>query len=243
MCVFKIRYSRRRMSTEVVPWNRLNCADCMRDWYWTIEPQRLKVDTLLRRMWEHLDIAQSFDDWRKHLLEAMGKEDDLYISLFSVHINEDKVPTDVLGFVIADIGESKGAYIKYLYSKVEKQGVGTVLLESVLKVVQQTSKHKLAFVNYKPTQELREFYQKRGFLPAAVRLKRNEEYDTTAEVRLTQTELNRLKEYCCSIHSELGVKMLTCCGKLLAPKEQVAQVEQEEVKRKRLRVADGHRQD
>ena len=235
MCVFKIRYSRRRMSTEVVHWNE---PDCMRDWYQTIQPLRLKVDTLLRKIWENLVIDQSFDDWQKHLLEAMGKEDDLYISLFAVHINEDKVPTDVLGFVVADPNESKGAYIKYLCSTVEKQGVGTVLLESVLEVVQKTSKHKLAFVNYKPTQELREFYKKRGFLPTGVRLKRNEEYDTTAEVRLTQSELNRLKEYCCSIHSELGVKMLHCCGKRFAPKEQAGQAEQEEAKRKRLPVAD-----
>lgn len=193
------------MSTGIVPWNGL---DCMCDWYCTLEPMRLKVDKLLRKMWEHLAIDQSFDDWQKDLLEAMGKEDDAYISLFAVHINQDKVPTDVLGFVVTDINEWKGAYIKYLCSAVEKQGVGTLLLDSVLKVVRETSKHKLAFVNYKPTQELREFYKKRGFLPAGVRWKRNEEYDTTAEVRLTQYELHRLKEYCCSLHSELGVKML-----------------------------------
>jgi GNAT superfamily N-acetyltransferase len=180
----------------------------MRDLYPSIEPLRLKVDTLLRKMWDHLEIDQSFDDWQRHLLEDMGKEDDRYISLFAVRIDEDKVPTEVLGFVVADLSEWKGVYIKYLCSTVEKQGLGTVLLESVLKVVQKTSKHRLAFLNYKPTQELREFYKKRGFLHAAVRWKRNEEYDRTAEVRLTQTELNRLKEYCCSIHSELGVKML-----------------------------------
>ena len=180
----------------------------MCDWYCTREPTRLQVDALLRKMWEHLDLAQSFDEWQQCVLKDMGAEDCSYISLFAVHIEQDKVPSEVLGFVVTDISEYKGAYIKYLCSAVETQGVGTLLLDGVLQVVQQTSKHKLAFLNYKPTQELREFYRKRGFLPARVRWKRHEEYDKNAEVLLTLTELKRLRCYCCAIHSELGVKML-----------------------------------
>jgi hypothetical protein len=184
---------------------------------------RLQVDALLGKMWEHLDLPESFDVWQQRVLQDMGAAgaEDSYISLFAVHIEQDNeqdneqdkvpsevVPSEVLGFVVTDIAEYKGAYIKYLCSAVETQGVGTLLLDGVLQVVRQTSKHKLAFLNYKPTQELREFYRKRGFLPARVRSKQHEEYDKNAEVLLTLTELQRLRLYCCAIHSELGVKML-----------------------------------
>lgn len=205
LLVYKIRLGRRGMTTRLVPWNG---PDCMCDWYCTSEPTRVQVYALLRKMWKHLDLAESFDVWQQRVLERMGAEDGPYISLFAVHIQQDKVPSEVLGFVVTDISEYKGAYIKYLCSAVETQGVGTLLLDGVLQVVRQTSKHKLAFLNYKPTQELREFYRKRGFLPARVRSKRHEEYDENAEVLLTLTELKQLRLYCCAIHSELGVKML-----------------------------------
>jgi hypothetical protein len=197
------------MTTRLVPWNG---PDCMCYWYCTSEPTRVQVDALLGKMWKHLDLPESFDVWQQGVLAAIGAQDGPYISLFAVRervdMQQDKVPSEVLGFVVTDISEYKGAYVKYLCSAVETQGVGTLLLDGVLQVVRQTSQHKRAFLNYKPTQELREFYRKRGFLPARVRSKRQEEYDENAEVLLTLTELKRLRLYCCAIHSELGVKML-----------------------------------
>jgi len=191
------------MTTRLVPWKG---PDCMCDWYCTREPTRLQVDALLGKMWKHLDLAESFDVWQQRVLEDMGAEDSPYISLFAVQ--QDKVPSEVLGFVVTDLSEYKGAYIKYLCSAVETQGVGTLLLDGVLQVVRQTSQHKRAFLNYKPTQELREFYRKRGFLAARVRWQRHEDYDKNAEVLMTLTEFKQLRSYCCAIHSELGVKML-----------------------------------
>ena len=213
LLVYKIRLGRRGMTTRLVPWNG---PDGMCALYCTREPTRLQVNALLGKMWKHLDLAESFDVWQQGVLEAIGAKDGPYISLFAVRERvdiqqdtvQDKVPSEVLGFVVTDLSEYKGAYIKYLCSAVETQGVGTLLLDGVLQVVRQTSQHKRAFLNYKPTQELREFYRKRGFLPARVRSKRDEEYDKNAEVLLTMTELKQLRLYCCAIHSELGVKML-----------------------------------
>lgn len=220
MSVFKIKYCRRRMSRDVVPWKG---PDGMRNLYLKTEALVQQVQALLEKMWNHLDIPdESFEEWYPSLLEEMGDEcDGNFITLFAVRVDESRIPTEVLGFVHANISEEHGVYIKYLCAKDERQGVGTLLLDRVVQVVRTTSRHTLVFLSYKPGPELLDFYTSRGFLP----LKGLPLADETVKI---------LEEYRFEPHSALGVKMLTGLDK---KREQPDASDQAEAGRKKQRAA------
>ena len=205
------------MSTSIVFWPGSWCTK-----YKDKDPKlQQKVDELLEKMWRHLCTPQGFRDWLNCLLEHMGHKS--LITLFAISISEGGIPTDVLGFVVVDTDVQNAAYVKYLCTAVENKGVGTRLLKEALTVVQNTTKHELAFVNYKPTETLQKFYAKCGFLPAGVR--EGKRHKSTENVLMTKLELDSLKAYCCAIHSELAVIKLSSPVKQLAPEQEAGQAE------------------
>jgi GNAT superfamily N-acetyltransferase len=217
MSVFKIKCCRRRMSLDVVPWKG---PDGMRYWFWNTEGLRPQVQALLEKMWKYLDIPdESFEEWYPLLRKDMGDEN--FITLFAVSVDENRRPTEVLGFVHANISEEHGVYIKYLCVTYERQGVGTLLLDRVVQVVPTTSRHTLAFLSYKPGPELLDFYTSRGFLPLD-------------ELLLADETVEILREYQMEPHIALGVKMLTGLNK--KPKQPDAR-DQAEAGRKEQRAA------
>lgn len=192
MSVFKIKCCRRRMSLDVMPWKG---PDRMRYWFWKTEGLKLQVRALLEKMWKYLDIPdESFEEWYLSLRKDMGDEN--FITLFAVSVDENRRPTEVLGFVHANISEEHGVYIKYLCVKYERKKFGTLLLNKVVQLVRTTSRHTLVFLSYKPGCELQKFYTSSGFLPLT-------------GLPLADETVKILEEYRFEPYSALGVNMLT----------------------------------
>ena len=97
-------------------------------------------------------------------------------------------------------------------------GVGTLLLQSVLDIVEKMGgKYTFAYLAYNPTETLSLFYNKCGFVDPS-------------GLELPEMQLRMIKSCMCEKYSQLGVKMLSCLGK------QPVKEEEAEASTKRQRV-------
>jgi GNAT superfamily N-acetyltransferase len=197
----------------VVPWRG---PAGMKEQYRTMFQQ---VDFILEEMRKNVDSPLTEEIWRYRSLDNM--DDKSVLALFVVETHPNKKELEVVGFVNVDIGVpgfTDKVYIKYLIATVKRRGVGTLLLQSVLNIVEKMGgKHTLAYVNFNPTETLRLFYNKCGFV------------DPTG-LELPEGQLRSMKRKLCEKFPQLGVKMLSCLGK------QPAKEEEEEASTKRQRV-------
>jgi GNAT superfamily N-acetyltransferase len=209
--VFKMKYSSSSMSKKgaftVVPWKG---RAGLQDQYPTMYGQ---VNFILEEMRKHVNSPLSEEIWRHRLLDNM--DDDSVLALFVVETHPNKKELEVVGFVNADTGSKNKVYIKHLIATVKRRGVGTLLLQTVVDIVEKMGKHTFAYVTYKPTETLSLFYNKCGFV------------DPTG---LELPEMRSMKSKLCETYSQLGVKMLSCLGK------QPLQEEEAEASTKRQRV-------
>lgn len=187
MCVFKIVYSRRRMELQVLPWKG---EHGMFQWYEKSDKVRCGVDDLLNKFFKDLcgcDFGSEI--WTTGVREDMNNTD--ILTLFAVKM-QDGEPPDVRGFVLTDLTDPVYAHIDWLCAMVEKQGVGSFLLKTLVKLLTEMP-HRLVVVNFRS--EVSAFYRKCNFLPPD-------------QVTLAHDELRDIETYRTFVHCELGVVIL-----------------------------------
>ena len=213
--VYKTNYSSSRMDENgtfsVVHWKG---PTGMKEQYPTLLPN---VNLILEELRQHLDSPLSKEVWLHRLLDNLDEESALALFVVEKHTNK----KEVVGFVNASIGVpgvTDKVYINHLIATVKRRGVGTLLLQSVLDIVEKIGgKYTFAYLVYNPTETLSLFYNKCGFVDPS-------------GLELPEAWLSKIKRCMCEKFPQLGVKMLSCLGK------QPAKEEEAEASTKRQRV-------
>ena len=173
--VYKTNYSSNRMvengTFTVVHWKG---QAGMKEQYHTMKQ---KVDFILEELRQDLDSPLHEEVWRHRLLDNFDAESAL--ALFVVKKHTDKNEFEVVGFVNACIGvpgNTSKVYINHLIATVKRRGVGTLLLQSVVDIVEKMGgKYTCAYLVYNPTQTLSLFYNKCGFVdPSSIDMYNND---------------------------------------------------------------------